>query len=100
MTFTLSVGHRSIGPNQPCLLIAEAGTACLGDMNAIERLIDVAATAGIDAVKFQLIDPEQDSRKEQSYKVELDGVEGRAHLRAVQRLFANDPWQVRGGSDG
>lgn len=49
----ITIGERSIGSGQPCFLIAEAGVNHNGDVAMARRLIDVAARAGADAVKFQ-----------------------------------------------
>lgn len=42
-----------MGPNEPCFIIAEAGSNHNRDQETAKRLIDVAAEAGADAVKFQ-----------------------------------------------
>lgn len=42
-----------IGPGQPCFIIAEAGVNHNGDIKLAKKLIDVAVSAGADAVKFQ-----------------------------------------------
>jgi N-acetylneuraminate synthase len=47
------IGSRLIGAGQPCFVIAEAGVNHDGDVEIAHRLIDVAAAAGADAVKFQ-----------------------------------------------
>ena len=49
----LTIGTRSIGPNMPCYVIAEIGVNHNGDLAIAKRLVDVAAEAGADAVKFQ-----------------------------------------------
>lgn len=49
----VSVGDRTIGTGSPCFVIAEAGVNHNGDLALAHRLIDVAADAGADAVKFQ-----------------------------------------------
>jgi N,N'-diacetyllegionaminate synthase len=51
---TVGVGRRRIGDGQPCYVIAEAGSNHDGRLEQARRLIDVAAEAGADAVKFQL----------------------------------------------
>lgn len=43
-----------IGDGEPCFIIAEAGSNHNGDPELARQLIDVAASAGADAVKFQL----------------------------------------------
>ncbi len=50
---TIVIGERLIGDEQPCLIIAEAGINHQGDIRIAQQLIDVAAEAGADVVKFQ-----------------------------------------------
>jgi N,N'-diacetyllegionaminate synthase len=47
------IGKRLVGEGQPCFLAAEVGINHNGDMNLAHGLIDAAAEAGADAVKFQ-----------------------------------------------
>jgi N,N'-diacetyllegionaminate synthase len=47
------IGKRLVGEGQPCFLAAEVGINHNGEMNLAHRLIDAAAEAGADAVKFQ-----------------------------------------------
>jgi N-acetylneuraminate synthase/N,N'-diacetyllegionaminate synthase len=46
-------GGRRIGPGAPCFVIAEIGSNHDGDLARALALIDAAAEAGADAVKFQ-----------------------------------------------
>ncbi|HEX2163260.1 MAG TPA: N-acetylneuraminate synthase family protein [Thermoanaerobaculia bacterium] len=57
-TVPIAVGARRVGPGEPCLVIAEAGVNHDGDPALAHRLVDVAAAAGADAVKFQTFRPE------------------------------------------
>ncbi len=52
------IGERLVGYAQPVYVIAEIGINHNGDLDAARRLIDVAADAGADAVKFQKRTPE------------------------------------------
>jgi N,N'-diacetyllegionaminate synthase len=47
------LGSRPIGPGNPCYVIAEAGANHNRDLDVARKLIDVAADADVDAVKFQ-----------------------------------------------
>jgi len=47
------IGTRPVGPGHPCYVIAEAGSNHNRDLPTALRLIEVAAEAGADAVKFQ-----------------------------------------------
>jgi N-acetylneuraminate synthase len=49
----LRIGERWIGDGEPCYVIAEAGSNHNGSLETARALIDVAAEAGADAVKFQ-----------------------------------------------
>jgi N-acetylneuraminate synthase len=49
----LRIGNRIVGPGQPTLVVAEIGINHNGDVELAKRLIDAAAGAGCDAVKFQ-----------------------------------------------
>ncbi|MEW2459567.1 N-acetylneuraminate synthase family protein [Microbacterium sp. K41] len=55
---TVSIGSRVIGGGRPAYVIAEIGLNHNGDVDIAKRLIDVAARAGADAVKFQKRSPE------------------------------------------
>ena len=49
----IKIGTRSVGPGSPVYFIAEAGSNHDRSFDQARRLIDVAAEAGADAVKFQ-----------------------------------------------
>jgi N-acetylneuraminate synthase len=49
----LKLRDRTIGEGEPCFVIAEAGINHNGDLDLALRLVDMAADAGADAVKFQ-----------------------------------------------
>ena len=51
---TLTLTNRRIGDGEPTFIIAEAGSNHDGKLEQARRLIDAAADAGADAVKFQL----------------------------------------------
>ncbi|MFC1822689.1 N-acetylneuraminate synthase family protein [Thermodesulfobacteriota bacterium] len=49
----IKIDDRKIGPNQSTYIIAEIGINHNGDVELARRLIDAAADAKVDAVKFQ-----------------------------------------------
>jgi len=49
----IKLGNRWIGDGHPCYVIAEIGINHNGDINIARKLIEVAAAAKCDAVKFQ-----------------------------------------------
>ncbi|MFN8396531.1 MAG: N-acetylneuraminate synthase [Bacteroidia bacterium] len=73
----ISIADRLIGPGQPCFIIAEAGVNHNGDPEIARLLIDAAADAGADAVKFQTFKAEKlvtKSAKMADYQVQNTGV--------------------------
>lgn len=49
----IKIADKFIGQNEPCFIIAEIGSNHNGNMEQAKKLIDAAAFAGADAVKFQ-----------------------------------------------
>jgi N,N'-diacetyllegionaminate synthase len=49
----ISIGNRIVGCGAPCIIAAEAGLNHNGDLRLAHQLIDAAADAGADAIKFQ-----------------------------------------------
>ncbi len=49
----VSIGGRPVGDGHPVFIIAEAGSNHDGKLSQAFQLVDVAAAAGADAVKFQ-----------------------------------------------
>jgi len=55
---TLKLGRRTIGESQPAYVVAEIGINHNGSVDIARRLIDAAADAKCDAVKFQKRTPD------------------------------------------
>ncbi|MFC6864717.1 N-acetylneuraminate synthase family protein [Halomicroarcula sp. GCM10025817] len=66
---TFEIGDRAVGPDEPTYIVAEAGSNHNGRLETAYELIDVAAEAGADAVKFQTF------RAEDLYVEDSGGVE-------------------------
>lgn len=75
------------------IIIAEAGVNHNGDMNIAKRLIDVAAEAGVDYVKFQtfkadrLVSP---SARKAKYQIENDISKDDSQLNMLKKLELSD----------
>jgi sialic acid synthase SpsE len=92
---SIKIGNRIIGDDGPVYLIAEVGTTCLGDIAKAKQLIKAAAEAGVDAVKFQLIDPTQVTDRKLTYPITIDGKITQVNMREMfERLqFTKDGWR-------
>src|SRR3989338_2299785 len=53
MVRAVDIGGHKVGSGHPCFVIAEAGVNHNGDLGLARQLVEVAADAGADAVKFQ-----------------------------------------------
>lgn len=56
---SLDVAGRLIGMDHPCFVIAEAGVSHFGSFDKAIELVDLAADAKADAIKFQVFDVEE-----------------------------------------
>ncbi|QIE47915.1 N-acetylneuraminate synthase (plasmid) [Pseudohalocynthiibacter aestuariivivens] len=50
---SIQLGNRTVAADRPCYVIAEVGVNHNGDIDLAHKMIDAAAAAGVDAVKFQ-----------------------------------------------
>lgn len=76
---TVTIGGRAVGDEHPCFVTFEAG-ATHGGVESARRLIDIAAAAGADAIKFQILDPDRlvaDRAQPFSYEVLIDRASAR-----------------------
>jgi N-acetylneuraminate synthase/N,N'-diacetyllegionaminate synthase len=83
-----SLGTRTVGGDAPCLVIAEAGVNHNGELALAHRLVDAAADARVDAIKFQTFDADAlaaaDAPKA-GYQLR-DGAAGESQREMLRRL--------------
>jgi N-acetylneuraminate synthase len=82
------LGDRPIGAGAPCFVIAEAGVNHDGDPERARRLVEAAAAAGADAVKFQTFEAERLASRDApkaEYQVRATGAED-SQLQMLRRL--------------
>jgi len=55
----VKISNKIIGKNHPCFIIAEAGVNHNGKFKLAKKMVDVAAQAGVDAIKFQFFEADK-----------------------------------------
>ncbi len=55
----LKIADRELGAGKPCFIIAEAGVNHNGNLDTARQMVQVAARAGADAIKFQTFKTEK-----------------------------------------
>ncbi len=99
---TVSFGDRTIGDGHPCFIVFEAGPTHDG-LDTAKKLVKLAAEAGADAVKFQIVDPERlvaDKKQPFSYEVLVDRESGKTETVEeplydilCRRAMSKDEWR-------
>ncbi len=100
---TVQFGNRIVGDGQPCFITFEAGPTHDG-LESAKRLVGLAAQAGADAVKFQMVDPDRlvaDRKIPFSYDVLVDRATGRTETVEeslydilCRRALTPDEWRA------
>ena len=82
------INSRKIGWGEPVFIIAEAGVNHNGDLQTAEEMVDIAAEAGADAVKFQTFRADEvvsAAAPKARYQIE-NTAEGGSQLEMLKRL--------------
>ena len=96
-------GKRTVGDGEPCFVTFEAGPTHSG-LESAKRLVSLAAEAGADAVKFQVLDPDRlvaDRSLPFEYEVLVDRETGATETVSeplydlfVRRALDRDAWRA------
>jgi sialic acid synthase SpsE len=87
------IGERWVGEGEPCFVIAEAGANHNRDLAMGRELIDVAAEAGADAVKFQTYSAETLYSKKTPRFSYLEGVSDKDTWDLIKEIELPRQWQ-------
>src|SRR5215470_18406314 len=93
MADKVKIGGRWGGAGEPCFVIAEAGANHNRDLGMGKALIDVAADAGADAVKFQTYSAETLYSKHTPRFSYLEGVSDRDTWDLIKSIELPRKWQ-------
>ena len=85
----IKINNKFIGENNPCYIIAEAGSNHNGSLKQAKKLIDVAVEAKADAVKFQLYKAETLYSK---YTPEFSYLKGKNPYELIKSIETPREW--------
>ena len=94
MPLRIRIGDRWVGEGEPCFVIAEAGANHNRDRAMAVELIDVAAEAGADAVKFQTYSAETLYSKHTPRFSYLEGVSAKETWDLIKEIELPRAWQA------
>lgn len=89
----VTIGRRVIGVGEPCFIIAEAGSNHDRKLNQAKELIDAAAAAGADAVKFQTFTAEKIAARTRADIARIDFGGAKSLFELYQNLELPQEWQ-------
>lgn len=92
---SLKIGNKTLSERSPVFIIAEAGVNHNGNLKLAKKLIDIAAQAKVDAVKFQTFDPNtlvtQNAAKA-DYQTRNEKIIGETQYKMLKRLVLPRKW--------
>jgi len=95
-TDAIAIGGKSVGPEYPVYVIAEIGNNHQGSLDTAKALIEMAASAGVDSVKFQMRSMESlygENAKDESDSLDL-GAQYTAELLSKYQLTDDELFQA------
>lgn len=95
MTERFDIGGRAIGPGEPCYVIAEAGANHNRDFELATELIDTAARAGADAIKFQTYSGSRIYSRHTPPISSLQSVSDKPAAELMEEISLPRDWQPR-----
>jgi sialic acid synthase SpsE len=94
----ISVGSKMIGDGHPIYILADLGLTNGGDLERTFKLIDLATEMKVDAVKFQMIEPDKllgDKSVEYTYPTLSDGLKTENMYEMFSKLtYTEEQWST------
>ena len=94
----IKIDKKIISSGSPVFIIGEVGVNHNGDIKMAKKLIDVAAEAKVDAVKFQTFNPDTlvtEKTAKASYQIENEGKAEESQYNMLKRLMLPREWHQK-----
>jgi N-acetylneuraminate synthase len=90
---SFSIQDRVVGPESPCLIVAEIAQAHDGSLGTAHAYIDVVAQAGVDAIKFQTHIASAESTPAEQFRVHFSQQDATRYDYWKRTEFTADQWR-------
>ena len=78
----VELGGRKVGQGHPCFIVGELSANHDQDLNQALKLVDLAADAGMDAIKLQTYTPDSLTLPTDHPSARIDAVSGASYTSA------------------
>jgi N-acetylneuraminate synthase len=92
MSQIFKIGEKSVGPDLPCLIVAEVAQAHDGSLGTAHAYIDAVADCGADAVKFQTHIAAAESTPDEPWRIKFSPQDATRYDYWRRMEFTEDQW--------
>jgi len=92
MAQKFKMGDQTVGPGQPCLIVAEVAQAHDGSLGTAHAFIDAVAAAGADAVKFQTHIATAESTPDEPWRIKFSPQDATRFEYWKRMEFTEEQW--------
>jgi N-acetylneuraminate synthase len=92
MSQVFKIGDQTVGPGQPCLVVAEVAQAHDGSLGTAHAYVDAIADSGADAVKFQTHIAAAESTRDEPWRVKFSPQDATRYDYWKRMQFTEKQW--------
>jgi N,N'-diacetyllegionaminate synthase len=92
MSQKFKIGEKSVGPDLPCLIVAEVAQAHDGSLGTAHAYIDAVADCGADAVKFQTHIAAAESTPDEPWRIKFSPQDATRYDYWKRMEFTEEQW--------
>ena len=90
---SFEIAGRAVGPDKPCLIVAEVGQTHDGSLGTAHAFIDAVAQAGADAIKFQTHIAAAESTPSEPWRVQFSQQDPSRYEYWQRMEFTEEAWE-------